>query len=324
MARTMAIACGMSLTLAAISPRPASGNQSSDLTGGRQVFTQVAAKLEQDAAERPTAEDVLAELQKKRPLNEVIPPASAAARGPAKVARRILPDGSSLIDRRGRLEYRPPWWVFLDESESVEQPLKLLAGAILEKMVRTTIGTDASVSFIVSGELTVYRGENYFLPRVAMRATATAPAVNNQSERVDSTLSADATADEVFEALSQERPRQEILPPKDPTPGDRPVGAPSAGHPAIPDGFPLINRPGRIVRDGLLWTFVFESDHPDHPEPPMKLLPNLNVELMVTAAERDSGGLVFVVSGEVTAFGAENFLLARVAMRRIALGNLRK
>ncbi len=318
----MAIAGGIALTFAAITARPAGGGEPSDLPSGGQASTEAAAEFEEDRAERPTAEDVLAELQKQRPLNEVIPPASAASRDPAEVDRKILPEGSSLVDRRGRLEYRSPWWVFLDESEPEEPALRLLSNAILETMVRTTIGADAPVSFVVSGELTVFRGENYFLPRVAMRATA--PAQSSESVEAGSALPPDASADEVFERLIRERPSQEILPPQDPVLGGRPAGAPSAGHPAVPDGSPLVNRPGRIARDGLVWTFVFESDHPDNPEPPMKLLPNMSVELMATAAERDSGGLVFVVSGEVTAFGGENFLLPRVAMRRIDLGNLRK
>ena len=45
---------------------------------------------------------------------------------------------------------------------------------------------------------------------------------------------------------------------------------------------------------------------------------------MIDAAERDSIGLVFLVSGEVTRFEGGNYLLARAAMRRIDPGNLRK
>ena len=111
---------------------------------------------------------------------------------------------------------------------------------------------------------------------------------------------------------------------------------------------------GTATDGGPWWTFVFESDHPDHPELPMKLLPNKNVELMVqtfsagdTPDEGDDGlaaggtltagrmlasgellaaggTQVFVVSGEVTAFRGENYLLPRVAMRMTDTGNLRK
>ena len=70
---------------------------------------------------------------------------------------------------------------------------------------------------------------------------------------------------------------------------------------------------------------AFESDDADCPQPPMKLLPNLNVENMVRAVEEEGQtGLVFLVSGEVTAFLGENYLLPRAALRRIDAGNLRQ
>jgi hypothetical protein len=69
---------------------------------------------------------------------------------------------------------------------------------------------------------------------------------------------------------------------------------------------------------------VFESDHPDRPEPPIKLLPNKSLEFMVRTSERESIGLVFLVSGEATVFQGENYLLSRVAMQRIDTGNLRR
>ena len=102
------------------------------------------------------------------------------------------------------------------------------------------------------------------------------------------------------------------------------AGMPGGGQPAFSDGSPLIGRPGRLVLDGNWWTFVFESDDENHPELPMKLLPNQNVELMVEASALGANGLVFMVSGEVTAFGGENYLLPRAVMRQVDMGNLRK
>jgi hypothetical protein len=88
------------------------------------------------------------------------------------------------------------------------------------------------------------------------------------------------------------------------------------------DGTPVIHRPGRLVPGGAGWSFVFESDHPDRSEPPMALLPNRNLELMLKMSQRDPAGLVFVVSGEATAYGGENYLLVRMAVRRPDTGNL--
>jgi hypothetical protein len=91
----------------------------------------------------------------------------------------------------------------------------------------------------------------------------------------------------------------------------------------LPDGAALVDRPGRLMDEGRWWIFVFESDDPEYPEPPMRLLQNQNVQLMVEASEQGDHGLVFVVSGEVTVFNGENYLLPRVVMRRIDSGNLR-
>jgi hypothetical protein len=67
-----------------------------------------------------------------------------------------------------------------------------------------------------------------------------------------------------------------------------------------------------------------DSEVPGKTELPLKILPNQNLELMARMAERESTGLVFVLSGEVTAFEGENYLLPRMVRRRVDLGNLRR
>lgn len=81
---------------------------------------------------------------------------------------------------------------------------------------------------------------------------------------------------------------------------------------------------GRLARDGLWWTLVFESDAPLAPRPPMRLLPNQQLERMVRESEASPESIVYVVSGEVTVFGSDNFLLLRKTLRRRSMGNLEK
>jgi len=45
---------------------------------------------------------------------------------------------------------------------------------------------------------------------------------------------------------------------------------------------------------------------------------------MVKESQHRSGGVVFTVSGEVTLFEGENYLLPRVTTRRADTGNLRR
>ena len=155
-------------------------------------------------------------------------------------------------------------------------------------------------------------------------------------------MEGDASVEDVVKSLQAQSPLQQALPAPASTDRSGPAGGHRqasllgpAGRPAggrrepilwapIADGTPLSNRPGRIVQSGPWWTIVFESDHPERPQPPMRVLPNQTLEGMVKATERGTSGLVFVVSGEVTAFRGENYLLARVALRRTDLGNLSK
>jgi hypothetical protein len=196
-------------------------------------------------------------------------------------------------------------------------------------MVRTAGGSVAPLRFVVSGETTVFEDENYLLVRFVRRATRpdtslgepTSPAEQGTTipgEQTTGRESADRTtapagagpsqtsAEDVLTRLQQQHP-EEIAP----------ISAPPSG------GRPLVNRPGRLVRQGDWWTFVFESDHPDHPEPPIKLLPNKSVELMMDVSKRESHGLVFLVSGEKTSFEGQKYLLPTSAMLRIDTGNLR-
>jgi hypothetical protein len=135
------------------------------------------------------------------------------------------------------------------------------------------------------------------------------------------------SAEEVQEAFERARPRNVPIQPA-PLPGteaaeaadraETPTGA------RFPDGYLLVDRAGRMVHDGEWWTFVFESDSPVYQEPPMKLLPNRMLERMIYETQGASGNIVFVVSGEVTDFQNENYLLLRKLLRRRDLGNIQK
>jgi hypothetical protein len=177
------------------------------------------------------------------------------------------------------------------------------------------------MQFTVSGELTVFRGENYLLATVGLRAVQPAIPAAEASKGAEP-LAADAPVADVLEVLRAQQPQQSYLDSRsaDAAPGRR------AHRPLAPllEGTPLVNRPGRLVASGSWWTFVFESGDLQAPEAPMKVLPNLNLELMVQVHELGAPGLVFVVSGDVTAHQGENYLLARMALQRPDLGNLRK
>jgi len=79
------------------------------------------ADLGRDVHVHATAEDVLRALQRSRPRNEPIPPASSRNRPSPKVKHLLWPEGARLVSREGTLQYDGEWWAF-DPCEGEAQP----------------------------------------------------------------------------------------------------------------------------------------------------------------------------------------------------------
>lgn len=89
----------------------------------------------------------------------------------------------------------------------------------------------------------------------------------------------------------------------------------------LPDGSHLANRVGRLSKDGDDWRLVFEGDAT---QASIVLLPNQMLERMVQRSGSSQTPIVFVVSGQVTEFMGENYLLATVAFERSESQNIKK
>lgn len=277
-----------------------------------------------NGAGQVTAEDVLRALQRQRPVNEVIPPASRAGKPDPSTARTLRPEGSTIVELAGSLSRDGDWWMFQQECAGACASLKVLPNTQLEIMVRTMEGAGAPISFVASGEITVFENENYLLVKYAARGAPTVEPPPTSSPPSSELVPTDASAEDVLAMLQTQQPDQSVMPRPS---GESPAAwrrAPADGRTLILDGSPMVNRPGRLVREGSWWTLAFESNLPDAAEPPIRLLPNQVLELMVRTSQRGSIGLVFIVSGEATLHDGENYLLTRSVTRRLDLGNLRK
>ncbi|MGD2108670.1 MAG: hypothetical protein PVI86_04695 [Phycisphaerae bacterium] len=295
----------------------------------------------------PTAEQLLRELKRQQPASYPILPATAGPDGDWPPSRNLLPEGTPIVKHVGRLTWDEPWWVFAFESSDGQPPTRVLPNTNLEVMVTASASTTASLRFLVSGEMTVFEDRNYFLVQFATRllhdpehssvrgnadgesARSAHPAGNDSTvpesdtDETASTLT-DASAEDVLKIMRKQRLEQRTVLAEEPQTPKRIRAIDPAAPPPIPEGTPVVSRPGRLVRQGDWWTFVFESDHLDRPEPPLKLLPNQTLELMARSTTRGEPGLVFLLSGEVTAFDAENYLLPHMAVRRTDTGNFRR
>jgi hypothetical protein len=271
-----------------------------------------------------TAEDVLRALQRQRPVNEVIPPASRAGKPDRATLRTLRPEGSTIVELAGSISREGDWWVFQQDCGGACAPLKVLPNTQLEMMVRTMEGAGTPILFIASGEITVFENENYLLVKYAARGAPTVEPPPTRSPPPSELVPTDASAEDVLAKLQTQQPDQAAM--------ARPAGespavsrrAPADGRALLLDGSPVVNRPGRLVREGSWWALAFESNGPDAAGPPIRLLPNQVLEMMVRTSQRGSIGLVFIVSGEATLHDGENYLMTRSATRRLDLGNLRK
>jgi len=82
-------------------------------------------------------------------------------------------------------------------------------------------------------------------------------------------------------------------------------------HKILPEGHYIADRRGRLICAGDYWLFVFESDGKSLADPPVKVLPNRWLEKMESDVAASHEPIIFRVSGEITAYRGQNFLLLR-------------
>ncbi len=248
-------------------------------------------------------------------MSEVIVPASRAGKSSGADTGLLLPEGTAIVDRPGRLVRQGTSWDFRPDDGS---PLAVLPNAQLEAMVAMHNDMKGDIGFLVSGEVTVFGDQNFLLVKHVARSSEKTTQ-NPQTPASSAVVPADASAEDVLSALQSQRPVGSSMPESGERSGGR---ASTVGHGALLDGSLVVRRSGRPVREGSRWAFEFDDEKATG-HSTLTLLPNQSLEIMVQSAARGPTGLAFIVSGEVTQFGPENFLLVRGVTRMLDLGNLR-
>lgn len=150
------------------------------------------------------------------------------------------------------------------------------------------------------------------------------PAKAKRSDKVDPVSpQSQPTAKDIINAFESERPVNRPVRTRTRSTGRGRESDKNAAR-LMRDGQYVNKARGRLVREALWWTFVSESDTPDSPIPPLRLLPNQQLARIVMESEASAEKPVFVLSGEVTLFESQNFLLIRTAMRSRTTQNLEK
>ena len=133
------------------------------------------------AAREPSAEEIIKQLMENKPLRAVVlpeqvpavPTASAPAAGgplPGPTGPEVVrwPEETMLVDRAGRVVPGERWWMLAFEDHGKNPstaPIRLLPNRQLEDAIATSGGGTRAVVFVVSGEVTEYRGGNHLLLR---------------------------------------------------------------------------------------------------------------------------------------------------------------
>ena len=157
-------------------------------------------------------------------------------------------------------------------------------------------------------------------------AGAPEPQAKTQDEDDAARTPRRVSSEDILKAFQKDRPTRVPIAPTEGlgAPAATPEAAPTGSSRRLPDGFFLVDRVGRLAKDGDWYVFAFEGYSESCPELPMKLLPNQLLERMVLESEGAVSSTVFIVSGEVTEFQGENYLLLRKLLRRRNLGNLER
>lgn len=277
------------------------------------AWTQTDARSAPSPGQFQTAEELLRALQADRPVSEVIEPASRRGKGPLSEEQSLLPEGTIVVERSGRLVSQAGGWNFQgDDGRTVT----LLPNAQLESLLAMQSDASGPMSIVVSGEITLYANQNFLLVKHFSRGRPDEAESASDLPKEAPPVPSNASAEEVLSALQGQRPslsswtqRAERQPP-------------ISGGSVLLDGTLVVRRPGRLVHSVNRIAFEFEEEVPSC-QKTVVLLPNQSLEVMTHAAEQGMSGLVFVVSGEMTQYSGENFLLVRGVSRQLQLGNLR-
>lgn len=232
----------------------------------------------------------------------------------------VYQENAQIADRQTRIEHLAglPLPV-IDDPKALR--LLLLPCQLLEE-VETIQAARPEAQFRLSGRVCVYRGEYYLMLNRALLAVeptndaATMPAPAATS--APSTMPASASAEDILHKLLSRPVGRPVVPVIQPM--QNPQG-PSVA-PALDQ--PLSHGPGRMVVDRLVrltgpdengWFMVaFEADNTQR-EPPLRVLPNTQLEQLEKLRKAHRTGNVFHISGEIVTYRGRQYILLFSVMR---------
>lgn len=125
---------------------------------------------------------------------------------------------------------------------------------------------------------------------------------------------------EILRNLLEQQDRPTPIQPDAPAQREASAGIGPDGQPLLIEGTSLIERPGRLMREGGRSKFAFHAEGDTEAPRTMEILESQLLETMEREAE--AGFSEFIISGKVTRYRGQNYLLLWKVLRRTSHGNV--
>ena len=227
----------------------------------------------------------------------------------------VVPVGSILTKVEGIMVRPQPTdpWHFRITGEAADpqgrhRDFVLMPNRVLEDMERSQAGSIQQVTFTLSGNVTLFEGRNWIMPRHAEVHTGHAPReeptqapVDPGEEMREGTSDGDSIADIVADLQSSIKTLPRTL---DAGTAD------AADTTEEPDGTLILSRRGRLLRGRHgAWVFVFDADAWGGSDAPAVLLPSSTLLTLVQQGRRGDYRNPVHLSGSMTTYRGRRFLL---------------
>jgi hypothetical protein len=238
-------------------------------------------------------------------------PATGAAAAPeAQTPSQyiLLREGSRLVSVAGTVsrDERTGAWRFHIDPDDATAPgyvLTLLPCAMLEDMRHVLLQMPTErITFEVTGEVFVYRDGNFLLPTHAPAVVAIETPPPPPPSQDDEEVPADDSVDDIMRDLEQSVGG---LPRRTTAVADAPRQAGAAG-----EGTVLLARRGQLARSRSgAWMFVFDADAEGLGDPPMVMMPCLQLERLEEHVRKSGMNAPILITGRAFTFDRRSYLL---------------
>ena len=264
----------------------------------------------------------------------------------------LLKEGFIVSGRVAQLVRHPEdqrWFAVFEPEEQATQttapdplavPIEVLSGKWLTAMNRVTENQiDLSIKFRIWGEITTFNRRNFILPTYVATVSLFGKEDNENKPALAPTgqdNAPDKLPEKFRQALLKIKPVSplELLGPADAELREEDTEADRQRRERLtlgskPDegwleGEMVIDRVGRVLYDNVesCWLFTFDADNQSMAEPPVLLHPCQLLEVMASAEMRMSHAPRFRISGQITKYKGQNYMLLRKVLFVIDQDNL--